>query len=405
MLSGKCPIRVRTHHQMCRVKYLDRCLVFCVTTFVATFATMFVATFAASVKLAADEPLSADAWRLNQIQVIGTHNSYHLAPPAALRRWIALAGRAAGDAFDYSHRPLGEQFSRLGVRQIELDVFADPRGGHYKSPTFYRLLRGEKPAVEAEPIAGPDPNAGGQLETPGLKVFHVQDVDYLSTTPTFSAALTLVRDWSRAHPRHVPILVLVELKDEAHGLLPTRPIAFDADRIDEVDREIARVFPREHVLTPDDLRGDEPSLPAALRKRGWPTVESTRGKVLFALDNEDQIRDRYLAGHESLRGRWMFTSVPENHSAAAWFKINDAVNDFERIQRLVKAGFLVRTRADTGSGEARRNDATRRDRALASGAQFVSTDYPEPRQDWSPYSVRLPDAPAGAAFRRNPVSE
>jgi hypothetical protein len=371
---------------------------------VTFFIACCLALFAVS-QLVADEPRTADSLRLNEIQVIGTHNSYHVAPPVALRRWIALAGRAAGDAFDYSHRPLPEQFSRLGVRQIELDVFADPQGGHYKSPTFYRMLRGDKTAAEAETTAGPDPNAGGQLESPGLKVFHVQDVDYLSTTPTFSAALTLVRDWSRAHPRHVPILVLVELKDEAHGLLPTRPLPFDAERIDEVDREIARVFSRELVLTPDDLRGDEPSLAAAVRQRGWPTLESARGKVLFALDNEDRIRDRYLAGHESLRGRWMFVSVPEGHPAAAWFKINDAVRDFDRIQRLVKAGFLVRTRADTGSGEARRNDTTRRDRALASGAQFVSTDYPEPRRDWSEYSVRLPEVPAGTAFRRNPLVE
>jgi hypothetical protein len=374
-------------------------------TLTACMALTACTALTAGSALSADEPRTPASVRLNQIQVIGTHNSYHRAPPAALRRWIALAGRGAGDAFDYSHRPLAEQLTQLGVRQIELDVFADPQGGHYKSPAFYRLLRGGKAAAEAEAVAGPDPNAGGCLEAPGLKVFHVQDVDYLSTTPTFAAALTAVRDWSRAHPRHVPILVLVELKDETHGLLPTRPVAFDAERIDEVDREIAQVFAREQALTPDDLRGDEPTLPAALKKRGWPTLESARGKVIFALDNEDRIRDRYLAGRESLRGRWMFTSVPEDHPAAAWFKINDAVRDFDRIQRLVKAGFLVRTRADTGSGEARRNDSVRRDRALASGAQFVSTDYPEPRQDWSEYAVRLPDVPAGTAFRRNPVSD
>ena len=183
---------------------------------------------------------------------------------------IAIAGKIVNHQVNRAGLAgiLGEAggFNVQEEAQQKLDVFADPQGGHYKSPTFYRMLRGEKTAAEAETTAGPDPNAGGQLEAPGLKVFHVQDVDYLSTTPTFSAALTLVRDWSRAHPRHVPILVLVELKDEAHGLLPTRPVPFDAERIDEVDREIARVFSREQVLTPDDLRGDEPSLAAAVRQ-------------------------------------------------------------------------------------------------------------------------------------------
>ena len=51
--------------------------------------------------------------------------------------------------------------------------------------------------------------------------------------------------------------------------------------------------------------------------------------------------------------------------------------------------------------EARANDPTRRDRALAGGAQYVSTDYPEPRAEWSGYCVKLP---GGAVARANPVS-
>ena len=55
--------------------------------------------------------------------------------------------------------------------------------------------------------------------------------------------------------------------------------------------------------------------------------------------------------------------------------VNDPVGEFERIQRLVRQGFIVRTRADANTVEARTGDVTRRDRALASGAQLVSTDY------------------------------
>jgi hypothetical protein len=82
-------------------------------------------------------------------------------------------------------------------------------------------------------------------------------------------------------------------------------------------------------------------------------------------------------------------------------KVNDPVADFDRIQKLVKAGFLVRTRADADTAEARANDPARRDKALASGAQFVSTDYPDPDPALSPYRVRLPD---GVVARPNPVS-
>ena len=99
---------------------------------------------------------------------------------------------------------------------------------------------------------------------------------------------------------------------------------------------------------------------------------------MFALDNEDRVRDLYLGLHPSLQGQLLFASVPESHPQAAWFKINDPVRDFDRIRRLVAEGFLVRTRADADTRQARANDPTQRDKALASGAQFISTDYPVP---------------------------
>ena len=94
------------------------------------------------------------------------------------------------------------------------------------------------------------------------------------------------------------------------------------------------------------------------------------------MDNEGELPTAYLEGHPSLRKRVMFVSVGETDSASAFLKLNDPVGDFEKIQRVVKQGFLVRTRADSGTRESRSNDGSKRDRAFASGAQFVSTDYP-----------------------------
>ena len=333
--------------------------------------------------------------RINQIQVVGSHNSYHIAPAPVVMSLIAATGRGHAEALDYTHPPLAEQFGRQGVRQIELDVFADPRGGHYAEPSARAMLR------RAGKDPGPDPNAGGVLSKPGPKVLHVPDVDYRSTAPTFADALAQVRDWSAAHPRHVPILVLVELKDRWASTLPTRPLPFTAAELDGLDAAIRAAFGPGGTLTPDDVRGDSDTLPEALKARGWPTLESARGKVMFALDNEDAIRDRYLDGHPALRGRSLFVSVPPGHPAAAWMKVNDALKDGGRIAQFVRDGYLVRTRADIDTKEARANDPTRRDAALASGAQFVSTDFAAPRPDLSAYCVRFPGA---AVARPNPVS-
>src|SRR5450759_4859010 len=58
--------------------------------------------------------------KLNQIQVIGTHNSYHAGiAPSESKIWQS---EHANDykGLDYQHRPIPEQLES-GVRQIELD--------------------------------------------------------------------------------------------------------------------------------------------------------------------------------------------------------------------------------------------------------------------------------------------
>ena len=52
-----------------------------------------------------------DRIRVNHLQALGTHNSYHLAPDVDFRPW------------NYSHLPLDGQLSMQGVRQFELDIF------------------------------------------------------------------------------------------------------------------------------------------------------------------------------------------------------------------------------------------------------------------------------------------
>ena len=76
------------------------------------------------------------------------------------------------------------------------------------------------------------------------------------------------------------------------------------------------------------------------------------------------------------------------------------MRDQARIQDAVAAGFMVRTRADANTFEARENNTEPREAAFRSGAQYISTDYYVPRREFSDYSVRLP---GGAAARCNPV--
>jgi hypothetical protein len=106
-----------------------------------------------------------------------------------------------------------------------------------------------------------------------------------------------------------------------------------------------------------------------------------------------------MAGQPSTIHAVMFTDSPSTADEAAFIKRNDpSATD---ITTLVQQGFLVRTRGDAETQEALLNDATRRDLAFSTGAQFVSTDYPVPDLSLSDYSVVFAD---DMSFRCNPVN-
>lgn len=338
--------------------------------------------------------------RLNQIQVLGTHNSYHVQPGPSLLSLLRNFSAELADSLEYTHLPLDRQLDRQGIRQFELDVFTDPDGGLFADPAGPRVV-----AQAGLPPDLPPHDPNGVLRRPGLKVFHVQDIDFRSRCLTLVACLRTIKRWSDDNPRHLPLTILLELKDDPipdPGFGFVIPRQFGPADVDAVDREIRSVFSERQLLTPDDVRGRHPTLEDAVLKRGWPRLGEARGKVLFALDNEGEEKSLYLAGHPSLRGRVLFTSSRPGAPEAAFVKLNDPLGDGALIRDLVARGYIIRTRADADTAQARTGDTTQRDAALASGAQFVSTDYPVPNPAFGTgYFV---DVPGEGTARCNPVN-
>ena len=331
-----------------------------------------------------------DDVHLNEIQVVGSHNSYKKMvsdKEEALRRQFI---NGAADLMQYQHEPLGTQFQSRKVRQIELDVYLDQSGGLYADP----LLRG------AAGVGPYDP----KMNEPGIKVLHIQDVDYASTCLTFVDCLQAIKTWSDANPSHVPLAVLVELKDDPldfPGFTFTAPEKWTAANIGSVDDEIRSVMDDSDLLTPDDVRGSHATLNEAVTTDGWPTLGASRGKTMFLMDNGGGYRSNYLSGHPNLEGRVLFTNADPGDPDAAFIKRNDPFD--ASITGLVQQGYVVRTRSDADTVEARENNTGPRDAALASGAQWVSTDYEGPGLAvgfTTPYVVEIP---GGTVARCNPV--
>ena len=327
--------------------------------------------------------------RMNDIMTVGTHNSYKQAISEPI---LELLGSRSTDgrwqALDYSHPPLADQLDD-GARALELDVFYDPDGGRFAHPAG--MTRTQQP-IPPEYVAS--------MSKPGFKVIHIQDLDFRSSVPTLIEGLTVIRDWSRANRDHVPILITMNTSDGPRRMRSgVDGLPFTTEAYDALDAEVASVFPREMLVTPDDIRGDYPTLRQAVLERGWPRLGEARGRFLFAIDETGHHREAYRGGRRNLEGRIYFVYSDEEADDGAYITLNENA-DVPRITAAVKAGFVVRTRADADTWEARANDVRRRDAALVCGAQYVSTDYrhPDPRLG-NDYQVRLPN---GAVAMVNP---
>lgn len=352
-----------------------------------------VLALAAAVAAFGQSPV--DQFRMNQTQVLGSHNSYKQAIDPSLLQLLMKENGQRYKSLEYEHASYSEQLD-LGLRKLEIDVVHDPKGGRYAHPYGIRLVE------EAGLPAGPKYDPEGQMMKPGFKVLHMPDVDFRSHTFTFKQALSQLKDWSDKHPRHLPILITMNAKDsgiDRPGFI--QPLLFDKKAYDAWDAEIRDVLSPEKLLTPDDVRGDFNTLEEAVLANRWPTLGKARGRFLFVLDENGAKMETYIQGHPSLAGRVMFVNAIEGRPEAALRIVNDAIRDFHYIQKLVKAGYIVRTRADANTREARSGDYSTMKAAFASGAHYVSTDYYYPNKDFGTgYQVKLP---GGAAGRWNPL--
>jgi len=287
--------------------------------------------------------------RVNDVQVLGTHNSYHLRPNRQL---------LVGEPADYAHPALDVQLAQ-GIRSLEIDV--------QNGPTF--------------------------------PVYHSIIVDQASNCATLEVCLDTVEKWSRANPGHVPLLLFVELKQLPVNSNPSLQQAidnfaatnqltpWDAAALDRLDAVVRDAFGKD-LVTPDEVRGKRSSLRAAVTRSGWPTLAKTRGRVIVVF-NSEAMKPTYLSGHPTLEGRAMFAIArsPELPYSAI-MSVPDPRQ--ARIAKLLDLHMIIRTQADVDAAEARANDLTRAAAAVDSGAQVVATDYPVADPTIGPYVVALP---------------
>ena len=335
---------------------------------------------------------ASGAVRLNQIQVVGTHNSYHVEASPAEKALRIGSGLIDESTLEYGFPPLTEQLDLQGVRQIELDVWADPAGGLYAAPRLRTLA-----------LEGPyDP----AMSSPASRSCTSR------TTTTARRASRSRRACRRSRPGrtpirgHVPLAILRRAQGHGAAASASPPRSRCRGRACRWTRSTRRSAPSSRPSASSSRTRARPP-PDAGGRRAARRLAGARGEPRQGAVPDGQRRALpHALPARAIRACAAACSSPTARPACPTPPSSRPTTrrgaELARIRRAVRLGYVVRTRADEDTREARSGDMRRARRALASGAQWVSTDYPAPgiaARFGTDYVVRLP-RPA----RCNPVN-
>jgi hypothetical protein len=331
----------------------------------------------------------SDSIPLNDIRVLASHNSYKLKPDPRVSKFLQKHKKKLGKENDpkqleYGHLPLTIQLDSFNIRGFALDAYYDPEGGRYRKRKINVLVKGMKKKSENR-----------LLELPGFKLIHISDVDYETNYTLLVEALDELREWSLTHEGHIPLFVNIEAKGSGLGdeskilsfLGFKKALPYDSLAYLHLDNEIKSIFNEDEIYTTKDLQGDFSSVKERLDSIGWPKFEEVKGQIIFILEGSNSAF--YRTSLNAGENRPMFSYGRPGDPATAFIVNNQPIGHEEKIDSLANI-YMVRTRSDAGTLEARANDYSRWNAALKSNAQIISTDYYKPDTEISHFFVKFP---------------
>jgi hypothetical protein len=346
--------------------------------------------------------------RLNQVQLIGTHNSYKQLPDhlmlAAMARFDSANPQAQGRMAQllYAHAPLDQQLTQ-GIRLFELDlhrVTSDTAG----LTSRYRKAFGRDAIRRAPPLPR-------LADDSSIRVLHALDHDFRSHCPALSQCLAQFASWSNSNPGHAPIIIILEAKGvgrqvtrlTAQGLREDRRgTEFSGTDWQRVEADIKTVLGPGRIFTPAQLRGSYKTMREALAARGWPRFGDLRGKFIFIASGSHAAKQAV----SSLRDPVLFVFHELDHPEAAFVAELDPFSP--QIEVMIEAGLIVAAYADHGLVEAGMGQTERRDRLMKAGVQLIMTDFPFESPAFPNYQVVFPEGgyvrrSGGSAGRTDPA--
>lgn len=287
-----------------------------------------------------------DGVKLNEVAILGTHNSYQTLATEETRFLMNIIDiitlRKLGlDTFDFEMDTLTEQLES-GIRNVEIDIETLDKDGKKE-----------------------------------FKVTHNSFVDNASSAYDFAKALQEIKMWSDNNPGHIPVYIIIEPKSfviEINGMKK-----FSLDYAKELEKVIVNEL-GDSLLTPKDMLRDYASFKEMRENDDWLSLKEARGKILVLLHDCD-VTESYIALDETIKTQKMFPMLrydDRNESYTSFILENDPWNaDSRKAESIDECKLIIRTRADKYP-----NYSTERyEVAENCGSQIITTDFPQKEGD------------------------
>lgn len=280
-----------------------------------------------------------DGVKLNELAVIGTHNSYQLltnTPKRLLKKIIkVLSFGLDTDKTEFEMDTLTVQLEH-GVRKFELDLQTVDKDGDISF------------IVTHDPIT-----------------------DSVTSCYNLEKTLEEISLWSDNNPGHLPVYLLIEPKADLTTVKNIKN--FNIAYALELDKLIKEAL-GDRLLTPAQALGNFESFIEMRTADSWPTLKECAGKIIV-LFHPNAITQEYINTDSTIKTQAMFPVLgmgSADETYASFILNNDANNAAQQSNTVKEKKLMVRTRAD----EYPHFSDDRYAQANASGAQIVTTDYP-----------------------------
>ncbi len=298
--------------------------------------------------------------KINEIAVLGTHNSYQLLATPSKRalekvRSILSFGKNGGNR-NFEMDTFTQQLE-MGVRNLEIDIETVDDG-----------------------------------ENVSFIVTHNPITDNVSSAYDFAKGLEEIALWSDNNPEHMPVYILVEPKGEVDSVNNMKNFSLEyALELDNIIRQVLG----DRLLTPELVKGDFESFEEMRMADAWPLIEDSAGKIIVLLHPCD-VTQEYINTEISVSSQAMFPMLrfdDIDKSYASFILDNEpenaAVNNSITVD---EKKLMVRSRADNYPSFSSEKYSF----ADICGSHIITTDYPprfvrdqEHTYDFDGYTIKL----------------